>query len=92
MDWLFGMGDESDDEEDEEETDRKSPSEPTKSSDPVTEGWGSTFGKVDEDSWKCDACMLNNKGSAPMCTACETPKPGCERNANNATDGDGVGA
>eukprot|EP00978_Attheya_sp_CCMP212_P039637 scaffold207977_cov55-Attheya_sp.AAC.1 len=88
------MGDESesDDEEDKEETDRKSPSQHTKSSDPVTEGWGSTFGKVDEDSWKCDACMLHNKGSATMCTACETPKPGCEGNANNATDGDGVGA
>eukprot|EP00978_Attheya_sp_CCMP212_P036324 scaffold163829_cov51-Attheya_sp.AAC.1 len=88
MDWLFGIGDESesDDEEDKEETDRKSPSQHTKSSEPVTEGWGSTFGKVDEDSWKCDACMLNNKGSATMCTACETPKPGCEGKATNAVD------
>ncbi|GFH51820.1 hypothetical protein CTEN210_08296 [Chaetoceros tenuissimus] len=76
MDWLFGDGDSDSDYSDEEndETDQQDSTAGAASS---SSGWGSTFA-VDKDSWKCESCMLRNKGSDVKCVACETVRPGHE--------------
>jgi Ca2+-binding protein (EF-Hand superfamily) len=77
MDWLFGDGDGDESEASEGvESDAindscKAEAKPEASA----KGWGDTF-TIDKDSWKCNACMLLNKGSVATCVACETVRPG----------------
>jgi hypothetical protein len=32
--------------------------------------------KKEEGSWKCDACLINNKADVQKCVSCEALKPG----------------
>jgi len=88
MEWLFGNGDDSDSEDgyesdgggegDAGESDNTSTGDRHKDTVSASSGgWGSTF-KVDEGSWKCESCMMQNKSSAYACPACETTRPGYE--------------
>lgn len=51
---------------------KKEPSKPVSTGQPSL---GSLF-KKEEGSWKCDACLINNKADVQKCVSCGTLKPG----------------
>lgn len=51
---------------------KKEPSKPVSTGQPSL---GSLF-KKEEGSWKCDACLINNKADVHKCVSCGTLKPG----------------
>ena len=80
VDWVFGGDDESDfDEVDEAEGTSGGGG---KNVDATVEGWGTSFGKAEEGSWKCEICMVTNKPSDTKCAACESMRPGYEDKAD----------
>eukprot|EP00554_Chaetoceros_debilis_P009183 CAMPEP_0194101508 /NCGR_PEP_ID=MMETSP0150-20130528/2198_1 /TAXON_ID=122233 /ORGANISM="Chaetoceros debilis, Strain MM31A-1" /LENGTH=964 /DNA_ID=CAMNT_0038788139 /DNA_START=385 /DNA_END=3275 /DNA_ORIENTATION=- len=82
--WLFGNGDdESDFSDEEEESGAQESKAPASAVDSNTtgKGWGSMF-TVDNDSWKCESCMIRNNGNTDKCVACDTVRPGYEEKAS----------
>ena len=75
MKWLFE--DESSDEEEEDNDDGEEDITSVGGSPNSSKGWGNIFSNEgEEDTWKCDICMVRNDKSATKCVSCETPKPG----------------
>ncbi|KAF2366732.1 Zinc finger RanBP2-type [Trinorchestia longiramus] len=48
---------------------------------PTVSGFGDAFKKAASD-WECDTCLVNNKGDALQCIACQTAKPGASSSAS----------
>ena len=80
INWMFG-DDDSDYEEREEDQEEEEDSSKPKAS---ATSWGDTF-KIDENTWKCEMCMVRNDDGLTKCSSCETPRPGHE--ASQASSG-----
>ena len=76
LDWLFFLEDDTSSEEEvaDDNADEASPIRGAPSS--SADGWGDIFSSQQEDTWKCDTCMVRNVASATVCASCETPKSG----------------
>ena len=77
VEWVFGGDDESRFDKN-EEAEVVPIGEEKHQGDTKSEGWGTSFGKSQEGSWKCDICMVSNNPNDTKCAACETLRPGYE--------------
>ncbi|GMH49562.1 hypothetical protein TrVE_jg14284, partial [Triparma verrucosa] len=76
VDWLFG--DNEDDIGSDEEVEVEVEDEEKTTSAPTGSGWGNAFGKT--SGWKCEVCMCVNIPEDKLaCPACETVRPGKEK-------------
>jgi len=86
IEWLFGDEESEDFSEDGQEDDE--PGEPEPKSQVKSEGWGNIFKSSEEGSWKCEVCSLVNAVSADACVACETPRPGANKEGSETEAAD----
>ena len=77
VEWVFGGDDESRFDKN-EEAEVVPIGEEKHQGGTKSEGWGTSFGKSQEGSWKCDICMVSNNPNDTKCAACETLRPGYE--------------
>uniref|UniRef100_A0A7S4IIV8 Nuclear pore complex protein Nup153 n=1 Tax=Odontella aurita TaxID=265563 RepID=A0A7S4IIV8_9STRA len=83
LEWLFGDGSDDEDEHSDDAGEEGGAAVAT-SEEKSVGGWGSRF-TIEEGSWKCESCMVQNKKDATKCAACEASRPGHESmNSNEA--------
>jgi Ca2+-binding EF-hand superfamily protein len=76
IDWLFGDESESEIDSEGEESEANAPEQ----GECQSEGWGVMFAP-DAGSWKCPVCMVTNKEGLSKCAACETDRPGPDKDS-----------